>query len=221
MTNEKTGQNKSMTKWITIGVAVVVIVALAVTTIILAVKNSSLNKDLNDTKAQLTTVQGQANTLQSNVSSLQTQLNQEQAKSKTLQTSLDTANTEIINLNKTAASNLATISSQASEIKTMRYPRHFNSAIELTNWLQADDTNTRYAGLSSSQISFILEVRAARAGYLLPVRLPIGGTLDYITNMAIIGDSVYSVRGTDDFVEKLMTISPVPASYPITPESGQ
>ena len=128
---------------------------------------------------------------------------------------------QIDSLEKTIASQQSTIAGQADQIETMKYPRHFNSVLELTNWLQKDDTNTRYAGRSNPEIAFILQIRTAREGYLLPVRLPIGGSLDYITNMAIIGDTVYSVRGTDDFVEKWMSISPVLPSYPITPESGQ
>jgi septal ring factor EnvC (AmiA/AmiB activator) len=214
-------QNKPMTKWITMAVVAVVVVALAVMTIVLAVQNSSLKKDLDETKTQVTTLQGQVSTLQSNASTLQTQLNQSQTKSTSLQTTLDSANKQVESLNSTITAGQTTIASQANQIKTMKYPRHFDSVTELTNWLQKDDTNTKYTGLSNSQISFILQIRAAREGYLLPVRLPIGGSLDYITNMAIIGDSAYSVRGTDDFVEKWITISPVMPSYPITPESGQ
>ena len=214
-------QKTPMTKWITIGVGAVIVVALLVTTIVFASQNSKLKKDLKETESQVTTLQGQVGSLQSNVSSLQTQLNQEQTKSASLQEDLTDAENQITTLNKQASSNQATITDQASQIKTMKYPRHFNSLNELTNWLQADDTNTKYTGLSNSQVSFILQIRAARDGYLLPVRLPVGGTLEYITNMAIIGDSAYSVRGKDDFVEKWMTISPAMPSYPITPESGQ
>ena len=70
-------------------------------------------------------------------------------------------------------------------------------------------------------MAFILEIRAARDGFLLPVRLPLAGGLEYITNLAVISDVVYSVRGTDDFVERWGIISPAPASYPILPDSGQ
>lgn len=214
-------QRKPMTKWITIGVGAAVIVVLLVLTIVFASQNSNLKKDLNAAKSQVTTLQGQVGTLQGNVSSLQTQLNQEQTKSASIENDLTQAEDQITALNKQVTSNQATIGEQANQIKTMKYPRHFNSLNELTNWLQSDDTNIKYAGLSNSQISFILQIRAARDGYLLPVRLPIGGTLEYITNMAIIGDSAYSVRGNDDFVERWITISPAMPSYPITPESGQ
>jgi len=214
-------QKNPMTKWVMIGVVAVVILALLVTTIVFAVQKSNLQKDLDESETQVAALQSQVGTLQSNVSSLQTQFSQEQAKVNSLEQDLTGAEDQITSLNKQASSNQATIADQASQIKTMKYPRHFNSLNELTNWLQADDTNTRYTGLSNSQISFILQIRAARDGYLLPVRLPIGGTLEYITNMAIIGDSAYSVRGTDDFVEKWINISPVMPSYPITPDSGQ
>jgi hypothetical protein len=214
-------QKKPMTKWIIIGVVAVVVLALLVTSIVFGVQNGNLKKDLDESEAKVATLQSQVGTLQGNVSSLQTQYNQEKAKSTSLEQDLTEAENQITALNKQASTNQSTITDQASQIKTMKYPRHFNSLNELTNWLQADDTNIKYAGLSNSQISFILQIRAARDGYLLPVRLPIGGTLEYITNMAIIGDSAYSVRGTDDFVEKWINISPVMPSYPITPESGQ
>jgi hypothetical protein len=37
----------------------------------------------------------------------------------------------------------------------------------------------------------------------------------------VIGDVVYSIRGTDDFVERWGIVSPAPPSYPIIPDSGQ
>ncbi len=213
--------NKPMTRWITMGVAAVVVIALLVATIVFAVQKGNLQKDLNASEAQVASLQGQVTTLQGNASSLQTQLNQEKSKSTSLEQDLNEAENQVTSLNKQVSSNQETITDQANQLKTIKYPRHFNSLTELTNWLQADDTDTVYSGLSKPQISFILQIRAARDGYLLPVRLPVGGTLEYITNMAIIGDSVYSVRGTDDFVEKWMNISPALPSYPITPESGQ
>ncbi len=196
-------------------------VALVVAVIILATQLSGTKSKLEDSEQQVTSVQGQVTSLQGNVSSLQNQLNQEKATTKSVQDSLATANTQVASLQKDVDSKLGTIAAQAAELKTMKYPRHFTSLIELTNWLQKDDTNTRYAGLGGPQMAFILEIRAARDGFLLPVRLPLAGGLEYITNLAVISDVVYSVRGTDDFVERWGIISPAPASYPILPDSGQ
>ena len=211
--------SNSMKKWYLItGVLVVVLI---IVTSILASRVATLSSKLSDSEDQVTSLESEVAGLEGDVSSLQTQLTQEKSETTALQADLTSAESQVDSLNKSIASQQSTITQQASQIKIIQYPRHFNSVIELTNWLQKDDTNTRYAGLSTPEISFILQIRAARDGYLLPVRLPIGGSLDYITNMAVIGDSVYSVRGTDDFVEKWMTISPVLPSYPITPESGQ
>jgi hypothetical protein len=191
------------------GLAVIMIVAV----VILGVQLSG------------TSLQGQVATLQSSGSSLQTQLNQEKATTKSLQDNLAAAKTQATEtqtaLQKDLTAKQATIAAQDAQLKTMKYPRHFTSLIELTNWLQKDDTNTRYAGLGGPQLAFIIEIRAARDGYLLPVRLPLAGSLEYITNMAVISDVIYSVRGTDDFVERWGIISPAPPSYPITPDSGQ
>ena len=221
MAKPKAEQGSSMTKWLAIVVIAVLVIAIVVTTVLLTQQAGRLNRDLDEAEAQVTTLQGQASSLQSSVSSLQTQLAQEQSKVASLQTGLNNANSQIDALNKDVASKQSTIGSQADQIETMKYPRHFTTSVELRNWLQKDDTNTKYAGLGGAQLSFILQIRAARDGFLLPVRLPIGGTLDYINNMAVIGDEVYSVRASDDFVERWITISPALPTYPILPESGQ
>jgi hypothetical protein len=203
------------------GLAVIMIVAV----VILGVQLSGTKSKLSESEKQVASLQGQVATLQSSGSSLQTQLNQEKATTKSLQDNLAAAKTQATEtqtaLQKDLTAKQATIAAQDAQLKTMKYPRHFTSLIELTNWLQKDDTNTRYAGLGGPQLAFIIEIRAARDGYLLPVRLPLAGSLEYITNMAVISDVIYSVRGTDDFVERWGIISPAPPSYPITPDSGQ
>ena len=197
-------------------------VAMLVAVIIFATQLSATKTKLTDSENQVAALNGQVASLQTNVSSLKTQLaDQEKASTKSLQDTVAAATAREAALKKDTDSKQGTITAQAAELKTMKYPRHFTSLIELTNWLQKDDTNTRYAGLTGPQLAFILEIRAAREGFLLPVRLPIGGGLEYITNMAVISDIVYSVRGTDDFVERWGIVSPAPPSYPILPDSGQ
>ncbi len=102
------------------------------------------------------------------------------------------------------------------ELTKIKYPRHFNSLTELTNWLQKDDTNTnsRYANLTILEKGYILEVRALMDGYLLPVRMPMGGTTDYIVNTAVIGDTIYGIRVTDDYVDRWGSVQALPA-HPI------
>jgi uncharacterized protein YoxC len=197
-------------------------VLLAVAVIIVNTQLSGTKTKLKDSEQQVASLQGQVSGIQGNVSSLNTKLaDQEKASAKSLQDSVAAAAAREVALKKDVDSKQATIAAQAAELKTMKYPRHFSSLIELTNWLQKDDANTRYAGLGGPQLAFILQIRASRDGYLLPVRLPLAGSLEYITNMAVIGDVVYSIRGTDDFVERWGIVSPAPPSYPIIPDSGQ
>ena len=206
----------------------IVAVALVVVVAILASQLGSKNSKLSDAEQQVESLQAQVSTLNSNLSSTQNSLSTTQAKVTSLQTDLnsttakaDSLQKQIDSLNESVSDKQSTIAAQASELQTMSYPRHFNSIVELTNWLQQDNTDAIAAGLTNPEISFILQIHAARDGYLLPVRLPIAGSLDYITNMAVIGDVVYSVRGKDDFVERWGSVSPALPSYPIQPGSGQ
>jgi hypothetical protein len=207
-------QGSQNTKWyITCGILAVIIIVMGA---VMGWKIKTMNDDARNNAAQISSLQGQVTSLQSDLTSTKTQLTQTQNDKTGLTADLAEATAQIEVMTKAASSAQATISAQEKSITTMRYPRHFTSVNELTDWLQKDDTNIKYKGLPNSQISFILQIRAAREGYLLPVRLPIGGSLDYISNMAVIGDSVYSVRGYDDFVEKWMTINPAMPTYPIT-----
>ncbi len=206
-------------KWyIIIGFLVAVII---VTAVVMALQIKTLNNEINNKDIAFSRSQDQLMKLGTENNENIGKLVQAQGKSTELEGKLTAANIRIDQMTKAALEAQTTISSQSSTIQTMKYPRHFNSVTELTDWLQKDDTNTKYKGLSNAQISFILQIRAARDGYLLPVRLPIGGSLEYITNMAVIGDTVYSVRGVDDFVERWLSISPAMPSYPILPGSEQ
>lgn len=206
----------------------VVAVALVVVVAVLASQLGSKNSKLNDADQQVESLQTQVDNLQSNLSTTQGNLTTAQAEAASLKTDLDQSNTQvkslqaqIDSLDENVANQQTMITDQAAQIQTMSYPRNFNSIVELTNWLQQDNTDTIAAGLTNPEIAFILQIHAARDGYLLPVRLPIAGSLDYITNMAVIGDVVYSVRGKDDFVERWGSVSPALPSYPIQPGSGQ
>jgi hypothetical protein len=131
---------------------------------------------------------------------------------------------QISALQKDISSRQSTIDSQAAQIKTMSYPHHFSSVDELTSWLQKDNINTLYANptaVQKAQMAFMLQIRAARAGYILTVNVPLAGGLDLITNRAIVGDVVYEVRAADDFVQRWGSISPAMPPYPIPADSGQ
>jgi flagellar biosynthesis chaperone FliJ len=223
MAEQKVEKSKSMTKWIAIGVIAVLVIAIVVTTVLLSQKIGSLNRDLDDARAQVATLQGQVSNLQTNVSTLQGQLNQEKATTATLNTELSGAKSQISTLDKTVASQQTTISDQAATIKTMRYPKNFATSEELANWLQKDNTNTLYSNPTTAQktqLAFILQIHAARDGYIVTTNLPIGGSLDSVTNRAIVGDYVYEITPWNDIAQRWFGVPAMP-SYPITPESGQ
>jgi len=216
-----------MNKWIPISIIAALVIAVAVITIVLSMKIGDTNDKLDAANAQIATLQGQVSSLQSNVSSLQSQLTAAQNQAKTLQTSLDAANGQIKTLSDTVASQTTTINNQAAQIKTMSYPRHFTSVPELADFLQKDDTDKMFGvippgqqptDIQKAEMAFVLQVKAARAGYLITVNLPLAGGLDTITDRAVVGgNQIYMIRAWDDFIQPYGTVSPAIPSYPIVP----
>ncbi|HEX9975932.1 MAG TPA: hypothetical protein VGA82_01660 [Dehalococcoidales bacterium] len=208
-----------MNKWVAITVIAVLVIGLVVMAVIMAQQTGKLNDalgDLDDAETQIAALQSQVSSLEKSVSSVQGKLTESENKAITLQTNLNTANAQIVTLQENVKSQQSTIATQTDELKKVRYPKHFGSLAELTGWLQKDDTNTKYPDVSAAQRAFILEAKAAADGYLLPVRMPLAGTTDYVNNIAVIGDIIYSVRASDDFVERWGTIPAMP-QYPIPP----
>ncbi|OGO39652.1 MAG: hypothetical protein A2147_03015 [Chloroflexi bacterium RBG_16_57_8] len=218
---------KNMFKWVAVAAIGVLVVALVVAIVVLIGRNGELNElntQLDAAEQQVATLQSQMSGLQSNVSSLQNQLTGAQNQVTSLQANVTSANGQISTLQKDAESKQSNIDAQAAQIKTMKYPRFFSSQVELSNWLQKDNTNTLYTSpnaIEKAVMAFTLQIRAARDGYILPVTLPFGGNLDLLTNRAIVGDVMYDVRAWDDFAQRGLNVSPAMPSYPITPESGQ
>lgn len=74
--------------------------------------------------------------------------------------------------------------------------RHFETVEELEEWLNEDDTDLK----SMREQAFTLQQRAAEDGYLLSAwMLPPGYALYGlpIHNIALIGDTVYAIRGDE------------------------
>ena len=61
MAEQKAVQSNSMTKWIVIGIIAVLVIAIVVTSILLSQKIGSLNRDLDDSRAQVAALQGYFN----------------------------------------------------------------------------------------------------------------------------------------------------------------
>ncbi len=203
------------------GLIVVLIVVVAV----LAAQLNKTNSKLTDTEQQLTSTKADLNTAQTALSTTKGELAASTANATGLQNNLTTANAQIKDLNTKADASAKTIGQQALQIRTMMYPHNFSTIEELTNWLQKNNSKTvdfnSTTALQRVQMAFALEIRASRDGYLMPVALPLLGSLDLVTNRAIVGDVVYDVRAWDNLVQLGGRITPALPSYPIPPDSGQ
>jgi len=167
---------------------------------------------LEGTKA---TLEGNVTTLEGNVATLETQLAESEATVSGLEDDLDDANTENERLSSDVSTQRNINSSLSAELTKIKFPRHFASVQELTDWLRDDDSDTRYANESIAQRCYILQISALRDGYLLPVRVNVEGTTTYLINVAYIGDEAFLVW-LNDFIEFYDSVPPIP-SYPLSP----
>ena len=90
------------------------------------------------------------------------------------------------------------------ELNTIKDPRHFNSLEELETWLENDDTDTNdaYSSLKSQEKAYILQVKALRDGYILSACIDWDSNYIYSWNVAIVGDTVYSINAATDVINE-------------------
>ncbi len=174
---------------------------------------ATLEGNVSTLEGEVSTLEGNVSTLEGNVSTMETNLAESEATVSTLETDLETANSEIEDLQADVSTQRSINSALSEELKTVKDPRHFSSLAELVDWLREDDTDTKYAGETVAVRCFILQVRALRDGYLLPVSFYVEGGQSYITNKAVIGDAVYYVY-LNDTIEREASINPLP-SHPL------
>lgn len=154
------------------------------------------------------------NKAQQELQSAKAKLNTAQAKNSELTASLDKIQTELAESKGTEADiKMQQKLNQAlsEELNTMKSPRHFQSIVELTNWLHKDDTDTKYAHETWLNISLILQIRAQMDGYLLPAAIYSDGWDIYAQNTAVIGDEIYTVYADNDSIIFVDYVTPVPS----------
>lgn len=218
------GKQNNLFGILTIVLGVLVVAAIVVVAV-LASQNGKTNTKLTETQQQVASLQSQTSSLQTNLKSTQDELAALKTKSAadlaTAKAASDTQIAQIDSLQKDISSKQSNIDSQAARIKTMSYPRNFATIDELTNWLQKNNPVTwdplTLTAPQRVQMTFALEIKATRDGYLLPVVLPMFGNLDYMTNRAVVGDIIYEVRAWDSFVQIGGRVTPAVPSYPIPP----
>ena len=162
-------------------------------------------------EGNVSSLEGNVSALEGNVSALETNLADSEATVSTLETDLEATNAEIDGLQADVSTQQNINSALSAELKTVKDPRHFASLQELTDWLNEDDTDTKYKDESMSEKAFILQVRALRDGYLLPAVTSIDGEG---ANLAVIGDEEYAVNPNDDDTEFMYYVEPV-SSHPL------
>jgi hypothetical protein len=191
---------------------------------------TKLTTDLSTSQTSLTIAQGQVKTLQASldtanasVTKLTSDLASANNRVANIQAGLDKANTDlataITNLAK-ATTDLATMTTNFNNINTnykkVADPRHFLTVQELTDWLAKDDTNTNtaYTSLRPSEKSYILQIKAARDGFLLSASIMYLNSQVYYSNVAVVGGSIYNINTLTDQIELEGTTTPY-ASHPL------
>ncbi len=155
----------------------------------------AINNELESTKTELEVAKTSLGESIKNVSSLQADLQK--------------ANEDI-------DTQLKANSTLSGELKMVKYPRHFESLAELTEWVQKDETDTLYPDAKDMELAYILQVRAARDGYILPVNTQfMGDEVRIAYNLAHIDDYIYSVRASGDLIKPYFMAQLRPPLYPI------
>jgi|TARA_Y100000294_G_C8522159_1_gene323353 hypothetical protein len=234
-----------MNKWVSILIPSVLSVVIIIAGIFLLQQTD----ELTETKSQVVILEGEVfilegnvrnletrltestieiSTLEGTISTLQTEKDGAEARGLTLQTELTKANDDITeaiaNLaeaQEDSTARQAIISRLSDELNFVKDPRNFKSLEELEDWLAEDDTdsNLRYDEIPSTEIAFILQIKALRSGYLLPAwfeDFDMDGALDYVGNLAYIGTEIYYIWAEDDIIFLMITTDvPLIADHPL------
>lgn len=172
---------------------------------------TGLQSDLSTSRAEATDLRSKLTASQSEVSSLQSKVAGLETDKTGLQTSLTSTQSQLTQKTTELTAAQTVNTALSAELKKIKDPRHFSSVTELKDWLQKDDTNTKYAKSDYHLQALILQVRALRDGFILPVATWDDGTTLYVINQAIIGDKIYWVYPDDDTIYAYWYIQPQPS----------
>ena len=145
------------------------------------------------------------NTLDEQLTTLESELETLQGAMISLQGELDTAHTSIEDQNLISQS-------LSDELEKIKNPRHFESKSELVAWLAQDDTDIAFPNKSTVERCYILQVRALRDGYILPVwfaDLNEDKYPEYLGNLAYIGSNIYYVWVNNDSTLLWAIVEPI------------
>lgn len=171
----------------------------------------TLEGNVSSLEGNVTTLEANVSSLEGDVSTLETDLADSEATVSALYGDLDTANSTISDLQADVSTQQNINASLSAELNEVKDPRHFSSISELTDWLQQDDTDTRYADETTAEMATILQVRALRDGYIIYTFVISGGEG---LNMAAVGDEMWAISPENDNLDFLGYINPLP-SHPL------
>ena len=214
-----------MNKWIAIPIIGIMAVGFTITGVFYL---QDTNK-LDDAQNAITNLQGDVSDLKGDLAAAERNLTASEVTSLTLQeelldstTRVTTLETELDEGNSAIQTQLSLNLALSGELEKVQNPRHFETLDELEAWLAQDDTDTkvRWQSLPPEQKVFILQVRALRDGYLLPAwfeDFDFDNIIDFVGNLAYIGDEIYYVWPLDDSVAEFAFVPPIP-SHPLSSE---
>lgn len=221
-----------MNKWVQISVISVLGVGLCVVLVLYIMNLSSLNsaqEEITDKDNTISSLEAEINGLKADLSNseaeaeeLKTELATSEAECASLTGEVSDLTAQTVSLGSQLSSTQSSLSAAQTlnsgltqDLKTVTDPRHFGSVSELSDWLQQDNTDEEYEDLRGSnylQMSYILQVRALRDGYILPAYvIPLTSTAVWISNIACIGDTLYLVEAGDDSVDEYFVHTAVPS----------
>ena len=203
--------------WIAVVIIVLLVGGLATLGGFYWQKSAKLEEDLATMGLNFSTLQKVKSGQDELISRLEGELVAANAEVSRLEGELATAEAQVSTLQADLTAAQAEVSALSEELTLIKDPRHFNSLTELENWLEQDDTDGEYADASPFEIVYILQIRALRDGYLLPAHfedLDLDGIVDYVGNLAYIGDTIYYVWPYDDSVGEWAYVSSIP-SHPL------
>ncbi len=177
---------------------------------------SGLEGDLATTEADLAATEADLAATEAGQAATEVDLADSAARVSTLEGELDQA--------ASAALTQQDINSTLSEeLEKVKDPRHFETLAELQAWLAQDDTNTRvrWQSMPPNELVYVLQVRALRDGYILPAwfeDFDFDGVVDYVGNLAYIGEEIYYVWVDDDSTVAFAQMVPPIPPHPLPEE---
>jgi chromosome segregation ATPase len=167
--------------------------------------------------ADLASANSKAAALQASLDKLNTDLSAANSNLSKVNNDLVQAKSDLAKANTDLSSQKAINTALTTQLNRIMDPRHFDSEEELTAWLAKDDTNTNpaYASLGLAEKAYVLQVKALRDGYLLPVSLDADNQYVYSWNTAVIGGAIYIVSAGNDSVTALASFGIAIPSHPL------